>query len=97
MGTAGLWWAGAKGWEAHLDAEYVDSRIVLNPRSESIGTEVADYLILNGRIAYSFELPSQGSVTVSLNLENVTDTDSANRPDYPMPGFAWLLGIMWSR
>ena len=80
------------GWKASVDAEWVDSQQVLNPRYASGPTAVEAYALLNGRLARSFTvgvLPVEAFVAG----ENLGDSEYEYRPGYPMPGRSWSTGL----
>jgi len=68
-----------------LDAQWVDERVAGNPRFPGLLTTVDSYFLLNGKVAARLDAVSPG-LEVFLAGENLTDSDYAYRPGYPMPG-----------
>lgn len=56
--------------------------------------EVDDYFLLNGKLAYLFDVQQWGMAgEVYVAGENLTDSDQEYRPNYPMPGATGMGGI----
>ena len=68
-----------------LDAQWVDERVAGNPRFPGLLTTVDSYFLLNGKVAATLDAVSPG-LAVFLAGENLTGSDYAYRPGYPMPG-----------
>lgn len=81
-------------WSLNVDAQYVDSQFTQGTRFNPGTQSVDSYLIVNARIAYAVEM-WDGKVQGELfgAVENLTDTDYAFRPGYPMPGIMPSLGF----
>jgi iron complex outermembrane receptor protein len=79
-----------------VDAEYVGSMYVFSQAraSGAVNTQsVGSHFLLNGRVFYALPPQMGWRSELFLALDNVTNTDYAFRPDYPMPGFAVMAGI----
>ena len=91
--VVGLNWA-AEGWRLHLDAEWVDEQMVLNPRFAVSQAPVDSSLLVNGRVAVPLEpfgVPFDGELFVT--GENLSDESYEYRIGYPMPGRTWSIGL----
>lgn len=74
-----------------LDAQWVDERLVGNPRFPAVPARVGAYFLLNGRLSAKLDLLAPDLV-VFLAGENLTGSDYAYRPGYPMPGTTVSVG-----
>jgi iron complex outermembrane receptor protein len=81
-------------WSLNADAQYVDSRFTQGTRFNPGTQEVDRYLIVNARLAYAIDIWN-GKLKGELfgAVENLTDTDYAFRPGYPMPGIMPSIGF----
>ena len=70
---------------AALDAQWVDERFVGNLRFPGPPGRVASYFLLNAKVTASLDRLAPG-LELFLAGENLTDSDYAYRPGYPMPG-----------
>jgi len=95
--STGLNWRFLSRFKLSLDSQYVNSmhvgsqaRKADTPNNEEVG----DHFLVNGKLSYLFTFLS-GRVQGELFLsgENLTDTDYAYRPGYPMAGINGMLGI----
>ena len=68
-----------------LDAQWVDERWVGNPRFPAAPARVGSYALLNAKATASLDALVPG-LEVFLAGENLTGSDYAYRPGYPMPG-----------
>lgn len=95
--TAGLAAQLAPRWRLHADAEYVDERLVLNPRFPGMSEPVEDYVLVNARVEWiAMRSGPRGALKLFAAFENLLDEDYSYRPDYPMPGASLLAGLDWS-
>lgn len=81
-------------WSLNVDAQYVDEQFTQGTRFNPGTQEVDSYFIVNARVAYAVEMWNgqlQGEVFAA--VENLTDTDYAFRPAYPMPGITPSIGL----
>ena len=81
-------------WSLNADAQYVDSQFTQGTRFNPGTQQVDSYLIVNARLAYALEMWSgklKGEIFGA--VENLTDTDYAFRPGYPMPGIMPSIGF----
>ena len=74
-----------------LDAQWVDSRVAGNLRFPGALATVDAYFLLNGKVSATLDALYSG-LDVFLAGENLTGSDYAYRPDYPMPGATVSLG-----
>lgn len=86
--VGGATWTPAPKWRVNLDAQWLGSRYVWDPRFPETAADVDGFFLLNGRVAWKF-----GAGEVFLAAENLTDTSYAYRPDYPMPGINAMAGL----
>lgn len=95
--SAGLNWRFLENFKLSLDCQYV-SDFYTGSQARRLNTsntnEVDDYFLLNGKLAYLFNVQQWGlSGEVFVAGENLTDTDYEYRPNYPMPGATGMVGI----
>ncbi|MCU0559358.1 MAG: TonB-dependent receptor plug domain-containing protein [Desulfobacterales bacterium] len=95
--SAGLNWRFLENFKLSLDCQYVSDFFTgsqarrLNAENTN---EVDNYFILNGKLAYLFDVQQWGMAgEVYVAGENLTDTDYEYRPNYPMPGATGMVGI----
>lgn len=74
-----------------LDAQWVDERVAGNVRFPGALTTVDAYFLLNGKVTARLDSVVPG-IEVFLAGENLTDSDYAYRPGYPMPGASGSFG-----
>lgn len=74
-----------------LDAQWVDDRVAGNLRFPGPLTTVDAYFLLNGKVTAKLENVVPG-LEVFVAGENLTDSDYAYRPGYPMPGASASFG-----
>jgi iron complex outermembrane receptor protein len=81
-------------WSLNVDAQYVDSQFTQGTRFNPGTQEVDGYFIINARVARAVEMWN-GKLKGELfgAVENLTDTDYAFRPGYPMPGILPSIGF----
>jgi len=92
--VGGLSWTAANGLRLNADAEWVDERLVLNPRFSSVQAMVGGYLLINGRAGLPLRwlgLDTDGEIFIA--GQNLADESYEYRIGYPMPGRTWSLGI----
>lgn len=87
--TGGVAWSPIKPLTLHADLEWVDSRLVLNPRYSSTGIRVKEYFLLNAKADWRLN----PHVLLFVAGDNLLDQDYEFRPGYPMPGASALAGI----
>lgn len=92
--TAGLSARLAPDWRLHIDAQWVDERLVGNPRFPAPGDLVDSYFLVNGQVAWRPEA-WDGKTGVFLAFENLLDEDYSYRAGYPMPGTSFMIGLDW--
>lgn len=89
----GLSWRPLERLRLHLDAEWVDRRLVLNPRFSTAQAAVEAYLLANARAVVS--LPT-GLLSEPVQLfvagENLGNERYEHRLGYPLPGRTWTVG-----
>jgi iron complex outermembrane receptor protein len=68
-----------------FDAQWVDDRLVGNLRFPGVPAKVESYFLLNGKVTAKLDSFVPG-LDVFLAGENLTGSDYAYRPGYPMPG-----------
>ena len=68
-----------------VDAQWVDDRFVGNLRFPGVPAMVESYFLLNGKVTARLDALVPG-LEVFLAGENLTGSDYAYRPGYPMPG-----------
>ncbi len=68
-----------------VDAQWVDDRVAGNLRFPGALTTVDAYILLNGKVTAKLDSLAPG-LEVFLAGENLTDSEYAYRPGYPMPG-----------
>lgn len=78
-------------FRAALDAQWVDSRVAGNLRFPGALTTVDAYFLLNGKITAKLDALVPG-LSAFVTGENLTDSDYAYRPGYPMPGVSASFG-----
>lgn len=74
-----------------LDAQWVDSRVAGNVRFPGPLTTVDAYFLLNGKVTARLDALVPG-LSVFVAGENLTSSDYAYRPGYPMPGATVSFG-----
>jgi iron complex outermembrane receptor protein len=53
--------------------------------------------VVNGKLSYTFPVGDWGTEgEVFVSGKNLTDTDYAYRPGYPMPGINGMIGVKFS-
>lgn len=76
---------------AAVDVQWVDERDVGNLRFPGRSGRVASYLLLNAKVTASLD-PLAPGLELFLSGENLSDSDYAYRPGYPMPGASFNGG-----
>nr|MBP7678437.1 TonB-dependent receptor [Thermoanaerobaculia bacterium] len=76
---------------AAVDVQWVDERDVGNLRFPGRPGRVASYLLLNAKVTASLD-PLAPGLELFLSGENLSDSDYAYRPGYPMPGASFNGG-----
>lgn len=74
-----------------VDAQWVDERWVGNLRFPGAPSRVAPYFLLNGKVTASLDAVAPG-LEAFLAGENLTGSEYAYRPGYPMPGTSVSAG-----
>ena len=95
--SSGINWKFLRRFALSLDSQYVSSMHV-GSRARSSGAtnedEVGSHFLVNGKLSYSLPLGDWApDGKLFLSGKNLTDTDYAYRPDYPMPGINGMLGV----
>ncbi len=95
--SAGLNFRFLERFRLSLDCQYLSDFHVLSQarRLNAANAQEADeFLVVNGKIAYGFDLPPwKASGELFVAGENLTDTNYAYRPGYPMPGINGMAGV----
>ena len=95
--SAGLNFRFLERFRLSLDCQYLSDFHVLSQarRLNAANAQEADeFLVVNGKIAYGFDLPAwKASGELFVAGENLTDTNYAYRPGYPMPGINGMAGV----
>lgn len=95
--SSGINWNFLQRFALSLDSQYVSSMHVgSRDRSSDAANEdeVDSHFLINGKLSYALPMGDwapKGKVFVS--GKNLTDTDYAYRPGYPMPGINGMLGV----
>jgi len=84
--VSGLSWLPVERIRLNLDAEWVDTQAVLNPRFSSGQTWIDSYFLLNFKAGYLLSLDPSLATEVYLAGENLTGSEYEYRPGYPAPG-----------
>lgn len=84
--VSGLSWLPVERVRLNLDAEWVDTQAVLNPRYASSQTWIDSYFLLNLKAGYRLSLGPSLTAEVYLAGENLTGSEYEYRPGYPAPG-----------
>jgi len=96
--SAGGNWAFAKDFKLSVDAQYVDSMYAMTTTRASLtptnSLKTVQYFLLNAKLAWLFDAQVLGGKGGELFLagDNLTNSQYATRPDYPMPGIGFTLG-----
>lgn len=88
--SAGITWRMFDRWQLSVDGSFVDDHFAISRArnaSPTITERVSDYFLLSARVAYEVPIPWEWArLELFLAGENLTDTNYAYRPGYPMPG-----------
>lgn len=98
--SSGINWNFLRRFALSLDSQYVSSMHV-GSRARSSGAanedEVGSRFVVNGKLSYTFPVGDWGTEgEVFVSGKNLTDTDYAYRPGYPMPGINGMIGVKFS-
>lgn len=89
--------AGLGAFRFSVDAEYVGSMYVYSQAraNGALNTQTVDsHFLLNARVFYSLPPQMGRNSELFLALDNITNTSYTYRPDYPMPGFSAMAGVV---
>ena len=79
-----------------LDAEWVDTQAVLNPRYATSQTRIDSYFLLNLQAGYRLPFGSRAAAELYVAGENLTGSKYEYRPGYPAPGRVLSAGVeLW--
>ena len=79
-----------------LDAEWVDTQAVLNPRYATSQTRIDSYFLLNLKAGYRLPFGSRAAAELYVAGENLTGSKYEYRPGYPAPGRVLSAGVeLW--
>ncbi len=84
--VGGASWVPREELSVHLDAQWVDSQYVLNPRYATRQAAIGSYALVNLKVSWIFARGSWGRLELFLAGENLADADYQYRPGYPAPG-----------
>ena len=84
--VAGASWAPWAGARLNLDAQWVDSQAVLNPRYAASQMRIASHALINMKGSHRLGGGSAMPVEVFVTAENLLDAEYEYRPGYPAPG-----------
>lgn len=94
--VSGLSWLPIERVRLNLDAEWVDTQAVLNPRYASSQTWIDSYALLNLKAGYRLPLGSRAAAELYVAGENLTGSEYEYRPGYPAPGRVLSAGLeLW--
>ncbi len=91
--VSGATWEGGR-WRLALDGQRVGERYYGNLRFPGPLVPVPGYFLLNGRLAYRLKA-ARPAPEIYLAGENLSASDYAFRPGYPMPGASVMGGLSW--
>jgi iron complex outermembrane receptor protein len=91
--VSGASWAPWQAVHLHLDAQWVDSQAVLNPRYARTQTRIARYALVNFKASYQLVGGTSGRAELFLTAENLLNADYQYRPGYPAPGRVAAAGV----
>lgn len=91
--VVGMSWAPSEALRLHLDAEWVDSQYVLNPRYATQQTAIGSYAVIFGKGSYSVLSTTAMRLKVFLAGENLANAKYEYRPGYPAPGRLFTAGV----
>ena len=91
--VSGLSWLPVERTRLNLDAEWIDTQAVLNPRFSSGQTWIDSYFLLNFKAGYLLSLDPSLATEVYLAGENLTGSEYEYRPGYPAPGRVLSAGL----
>jgi len=84
--VSGLSWLPVERVRLNVDAEWVDTQAVLNPRFSSTQTWIDNYFLVNLKAGYQLSLGSSARAELYVAGENLTGSEYEYRPGYPAPG-----------
>lgn len=84
--VGGASWVPRAGVRVHLDAQWVDSQYVLNPRYATRQAAIDSYALVNLKGSWALVGGPRGRLELFLAGENLADVDYQYRPGYPAPG-----------
>ena len=84
--VSGLSWLPVERVRLNVDAEWVDTQAVLNPRFSSSQAWIDSYFLLNLKAGYRLSLGPSLTTEIYLAGENLTGSEYEYRTGYPAPG-----------
>ncbi|MFW5488794.1 MAG: TonB-dependent receptor [Desulfovibrio sp.] len=94
--SSGFTWRFLKDFTLNMDGQYVDKMYVLKQVRMATAKntqQVSSHFLLGGRLSWAFENETIGGGELYAAVENLLDEDYEYRPDYPMPGRNFSVGI----
>lgn len=91
--VGGVSWLAAPRLRFHLDAQWVDSQAVLNPRYATTQARIGSYALVNVKTAWRVVTLARGGAEVFVTGENLLDEEYEYRPGYPAPGRVVTAGV----
>ncbi len=91
--VSGASWAPWEGARLNLDAQWVDSQAVLNPRYAASQTRISSYGLVNLKATHRLLGGATMLAEVFVTAENLLDAEYEYRPGYPAPGRVVAAGV----
>jgi len=91
--VGGASWVPRERVRVHLDAQWVDSQYVLNPRYATRQAAIDSYALVNLRGSWALVGGPRGQLELFVAGENLADADYEYRPGYPAPGRVVTGGV----
>jgi outer membrane cobalamin receptor len=92
--SAGLHARPIERLSVHIDMNYIDEYLALNPRLRAPPASIDESLVFHARAGWTLTGPDDAaSAEIFVLAENFTDEAYEYRPGYPMPGATWSIGL----
>lgn len=94
--SAGFNWRFLERFTLNMDGQYVDKMYVLKQaRMATAGNTqmVTSHFVMGGRLSWEFQCSFADSGELFLAVENLLDESYEYKPDYPMPGRNFTVGL----
>ena len=91
--VSGVSWAPWGALRFNLDAQWVDSQAVLNPRYATSQARIRSYGLVNCKASYRLVAGAAARAELFLIAENLLGADYEYRPGYPAPGRVASAGV----